>query len=122
MAGFLIDSYKVRLEIERFGKPVVTRQNRIIEIVSGVLHAGIVERAFLSFSTRWDNWSTTQAVGYYNVMNPYQPSPHRLAAVRGRILVLVRRLAFGETADVLLRIHADRRRQLRQQDLAWHVD
>ena len=83
MAGFLIDSYKVRLEIERFGNPVVTRQNRIIEIVSGVLHAGIVERAFLSFSTRWDNWSTTQAVGYYNVMNPYQPSPHRLAAVRG---------------------------------------
>ncbi len=73
MASFLIDSYKVRLELERFGNPVITHRNRIIEIVSVPLYHGIVERAVLYFSTRWDNWSTTPAVGFYSLTNPYQP-------------------------------------------------
>ena len=34
---------------------------------------GIVERAMLSFSTLWDNWSTTPAVGFYSTFNPLQP-------------------------------------------------
>jgi hypothetical protein len=73
MPSFLIDSYKVRLELERVGNPVVTHRNRIIEVVSGTLFHGIVERAILNFSTHWDSWSTTPAVGYYNTTNPYQP-------------------------------------------------
>ena len=32
MPSFLIDSYKVRLELERVGNPVVTHRNRIIEV------------------------------------------------------------------------------------------
>lgn len=73
MPSFLIQSYKVRLELLRVGNPVVTHRNRIIEVVSAPLYHGIVERAMLNFSTYWDNWSGTPAVGYYNTVNPYQP-------------------------------------------------
>ena len=73
MPSFLIDSYKVRLELERVGNPVVTHRNRIIEVASAPLYHGIIERAVLNFSTRWDNWAATPAIGYYNTLNPYQP-------------------------------------------------
>ena len=73
MPSFLIESYKVRLELQRVGNPVVTHRNRIIEVVSVPLYHGIVERAMLNFSTYWDNWSGTPVVGYYSVANPYQP-------------------------------------------------
>jgi hypothetical protein len=74
MQAFRIDSYKVRLELVRSGNPVVTHRNRIIEVTSVTEFHGIVERAMLFFSTDWDNWAGTPAVGYYNsVKNPYQP-------------------------------------------------
>ncbi|MCA1603735.1 MAG: hypothetical protein LC776_19540 [Acidobacteria bacterium] len=73
MPSFLIDSYKLRLEILRQGNPVVTHRNRIIEIASVRQFHGIVERAMLNFSTLWDNWSGTPAVGYYSTFNPLEP-------------------------------------------------
>jgi hypothetical protein len=73
MSSFLIDSYKLRLEILRLGNPVVTYRNRILEIVSVPQLHGTVERAVLNFSTAWDNWSGTPAVGYYQTLNPLQP-------------------------------------------------
>jgi len=73
MPSFLIDSYRVRLELERIGNPAVTHRNRIIELASPQLYHGIVERAILNFSTRWDNWVTPAVVGFYNITNPYQP-------------------------------------------------
>jgi len=73
MASFLIDSYKVRVEIQRAGSPVVTTRNRILEIVSVPEFHGIVERAVLNFSTTWDSWSGTPVVGFYSVANPLQP-------------------------------------------------
>jgi hypothetical protein len=73
MASFQIESYKVRLEIQRVGNPVVTRRNRILEIASVVQFHGIVERAMLNFSTAWDNWSSPAAVGFFTASNPLQP-------------------------------------------------
>ncbi len=73
MPSFLIDSYKLRLEILRQGSPVVTHRNRILEIASVPQFHGIVERALLNFSTLWDNWSGTPAVGFYSTVNPFQP-------------------------------------------------
>lgn len=73
MPSFLINTYKLRLEISRQGSPVVTRRDRILEVVSVPQFHGIVERAVLTFSTFWDNWSGTPVVGYYNNSNPYQP-------------------------------------------------
>ena len=64
MPSFLIDSYKVRLELNRSGNPVVTHRNRVIEVASVTQYHGIVERAMLNFSTYWDNWAGTPAVGY----------------------------------------------------------
>jgi hypothetical protein len=73
MSSFLVESYKLRLEIQRLGSPVVTHRNRILEVVSVPQFHGIVERAVLNFSTFWDNWSGTPAVGYYSTVNPFQP-------------------------------------------------
>jgi hypothetical protein len=73
MQSFLIDSYKLRLEILRQGDPATTYRSRILEIVSVPQYHGIVERAVLNFSTRWDNWAGIPAVGYYNTFNPLQP-------------------------------------------------
>jgi hypothetical protein len=73
MSSFLIESYKLRLEILRQGNPVVTHRNRILEIASVLQFHGIVERAVLNFSTLWDNWSTTPVVGFYSTSNPFQP-------------------------------------------------
>jgi len=73
MGSFLVDSYKVRLELQRVGNPVVTQRSRILEIASVVQFHGIVERAMLNFSTYWDNWSVTPAVGFYSTANPLQP-------------------------------------------------
>jgi hypothetical protein len=73
MASFLVDTYKSRLEIERVGNPVTTVHSRILEIASVTLFHGIIERALLNFSTRWDSWSGTPAVGFYNTTNPLQP-------------------------------------------------
>jgi hypothetical protein len=73
MGSFLVDSYKLRLEIQRVGNPVVTQRSRILEITSVGESFGIVERAMLNFSTYFDNWSTTPAVGFYNSSNPLQP-------------------------------------------------
>jgi len=73
MGSFLVDSYKVRLELQRVGNPVVTQRSRILEIASVVEFHGIVERAMLNFSTYWDNWSGTPAVGFYSTANPLQP-------------------------------------------------
>lgn len=73
MPSFLIQSYKVRLEILRTGSPVATHRNRIIEVVSVPQFHGLVERAMLNFSTYWDNWSGSPVVGFYSTANPYQP-------------------------------------------------
>jgi hypothetical protein len=73
MPSFLIESYKVRLELQRVGNPPVTHRNRIIEVASVPLYHGIVERAMLNFSTNWDNWSGSPVVGFYSMTNPYQP-------------------------------------------------
>jgi hypothetical protein len=73
MSSFLIDSYKIRLELLRVGNPVVTHRNRIIDISSVMQFHGIVERAMLNFSTYWDNWSGSPTVGFYSTNNPYQP-------------------------------------------------
>jgi len=71
--SFLIQSYKVRLELQRVGTPAITHRSRIIEIESVPLYHGIVERAMLNFSTYWDNWSTPAVVGFYNITNPLRP-------------------------------------------------
>ncbi len=73
MGSFLVASYKVRLELLRAGTPVVTTRNRVIEITSVVETHGIVETALLNFSTMWDNWQNTPAVGFLNTMNALQP-------------------------------------------------
>jgi|SRR5581483_3799225 len=73
MGSFLVASYKVRLELQRSGNPVVTTRNRILEIASVPEAHGIVETALLIFSTTWDNWAGTPAVGFYSVFNPLQP-------------------------------------------------
>jgi hypothetical protein len=73
MPSFLIDSYRLRLEIMRQGDPAVTNRRRIVEIVSVPQFHGIVERGVLDFSTLWDNWSGIPAVGYYSTFNPFQP-------------------------------------------------
>lgn len=73
MPSFLIDSYKLRLEILRQGSPVNTHRNRILEIASVPQFHGIVERAVLNFSTLWDSWSGAPIVGYYSTLNPFQP-------------------------------------------------
>jgi hypothetical protein len=73
MPSFLINTYKIRLEILRVSNPVVTHRNRILEIASVPLYHGIVDRAVLNFSTYWDNWLGTTVVGYYNTSNPLQP-------------------------------------------------
>ena len=73
MPSFLIDSYKIRLEVLRQGSPVATQRNRIIEIASAMQYHGIVERALLNFSSMWDDWSGAPVVGWYSTSNPYQP-------------------------------------------------
>jgi len=72
MGSFQVESYRVRLDVQRVGNPVVTIRSRILEILS-VSHNGIAERAILNFSTAWDNWQGAVAVGIYNVANPLQP-------------------------------------------------
>jgi hypothetical protein len=73
MPSFIIQTYKVRLEILRVGNPVVTHRNRIIELNSAPEFHGIVEQAMLNFSTYFDAWSGTPAVGIYTTTNPLQP-------------------------------------------------
>jgi hypothetical protein len=74
MPTFPVESYKVRVEIERAGTPPVkTLHNRVLEVVSPVQFHGIVERAVLYFSTRWDNWTSPAVAGYLDQTNPYQP-------------------------------------------------
>src|SRR5512138_2986663 len=73
MGSFLVESYKVRLELQRSGNPVVTTRNRIIEITSVLESHGIIETAMLFFSTSWDNWQGTPAVGFLNSMNLLRP-------------------------------------------------
>lgn len=74
MPSYLIDTYKLRLEIQRYGNPVTTHRHRIVEIASVPQFHGIVERAVLNFSTQWDSWSSTPAVGYLSTSNPLQPT------------------------------------------------
>jgi hypothetical protein len=74
MGSFAVESYKVRLEIQRAGSTsIVTMRNRILEIVSVPEFHGIVERAVLNFSTSWDSWSGSPVAGFYNLSNPLQP-------------------------------------------------
>ena len=73
MGSFLVDSYKVRLELQRSGNPVVTTRNRIIEITSVMEAHGIIETAMLFFSTTWDNWQNTPAVGFLSSSNLLRP-------------------------------------------------
>lgn len=74
MPSFVIESYKVRLELQRVGNPIVTYRNRIIEVASVRLSHGIVERAMLNFSTSFDNWTSgSPVVGIYSTANPLQP-------------------------------------------------
>jgi hypothetical protein len=73
MASFVVNAYKVRLFLERSGNPVTTSRTRLIEIIGAPEYHGIVQRANLAFSTSFDNWSNTAAVGYYSTANPLQP-------------------------------------------------
>jgi hypothetical protein len=73
MGSFLIDSYKLRLELVRSGNPVVSTRNRIIELTASPVIIGIMERAVLAFSTGYDNWVGTPAAGFYDSSNPLQP-------------------------------------------------
>jgi hypothetical protein len=73
MADFTVQSYKSRVEVQRLGNPVVTYLNRLIELASVPQAQGIVLRANLSFSTRWDTWSGTPAVGFFNDSDPSAP-------------------------------------------------
>ena len=74
MNSFKIETYKVRLEIERVGNPPVeTVRSRIIEIVSPALIHGIFDRAVLNFSSHWDNWQQPNVVGYYETSNAFRP-------------------------------------------------
>ena len=63
MQSFLVESYKVRLGIQRQGSPIVTERDRLLEILSTPAYHGIVLRAVLEFSTGYDNWSSP-VVGY----------------------------------------------------------
>jgi hypothetical protein len=49
MGSFLIDSYKLRLELVRGGNPVVSTRNRIIELTASPVIIGIMERARAGF-------------------------------------------------------------------------
>jgi hypothetical protein len=49
MGSFLVDSYKLRLELVRTGNPVVTTRNRIIALTASPVIIGIMERAVLAF-------------------------------------------------------------------------
>ena len=101
---------------------MITHRNRIIEIASVPLYHGIVERAVLYFSTRWDNWSTTAAVGFYSLTNPYQPFLTGWLP-SAEYSYWYRRLALGKAADALLRHHADRWREpYVSKNRARHVD
>src|SRR3954452_22830513 len=73
MGSFLVASYKVRLELQRSGNPIVTTRNRILEITSVLETHGIVETALLVFSTSWDNWAGSPVVGFLNSTNLLQP-------------------------------------------------
>jgi hypothetical protein len=73
MASYLVDTYKVRLFLERAGSPPTTTRTRLIEIASTPQYHGIVDRANLYFATTWDNWSGSPVVGYYSTGNPLQP-------------------------------------------------
>jgi len=73
MGSFLIDSYKLRLELVRSGNPVVSTRNRIIELTASPVIIGIMERAVLAFSTGYDNWVGRPAAGFYGSSNPLQP-------------------------------------------------
>jgi hypothetical protein len=74
MASFQVEAYRVRLDIQRVGNPVVTQRNRILEIIGiPAAGSGIVERAVLNFSTSWDDWTQGSVVGIHNVANPAQP-------------------------------------------------
>jgi hypothetical protein len=73
MPSFVVDTYKVRLMLQRSGNPPNTVRTRMIEIASTPQFHGIVEKANLAFSTTWDNWAGSPVVGYYSVSNPLQP-------------------------------------------------
>jgi hypothetical protein len=74
MPSFVVDSYKVRLEISRIGNnPVVTTRTRVLELNSTIEAHGIVEQAVLVFSTSFETWSTTAVAGYLDSSNPLQP-------------------------------------------------
>jgi hypothetical protein len=73
MGSFLVDSYKVRVEVSRGGSPVVTSRVRLLELRSAMEFHGIVEQANLVFATNWDSWSGSPVAGYYSTFNPLQP-------------------------------------------------
>src|SRR4029079_10605974 len=73
MPSFVVDTYKVRLMLQRIGNPPTTVRTKMIEIASTPLFHGIIVRANLAFATTWDNWSGSPVVGYYSDSNPLQP-------------------------------------------------
>ena len=70
MDSFQIESYKLRLILWREGTH--TERERIIELRSEPLYHGIVVRAFLAFSTVFDNWDGA-LLGAFELRDPLNP-------------------------------------------------
>jgi hypothetical protein len=73
MGSFLIDSYKLRLELIRTRNPVVTTRYRIIELTASPVIIGIMERAVLAFSTVMISGSGRPAIGFLRLVESLQP-------------------------------------------------
>jgi hypothetical protein len=74
MASFVIDTYKVTTDLQRFGTgPTDTRRTRSLELTSAPMYHGLVLRATIAFSTFFDGWSGSPVVGYYSDGNPWAP-------------------------------------------------
>ena len=103
MGSFLIDSYKLRLELVGTRNPVVTTRNRIIELTASPVIIGIMERAVLAFSTVMISGSGTPAIGFYDSSNPCSRESrvgcHRANTRFGTTCCVLR------TAGLLLRHH-----------------
>jgi len=56
MGSFLIDSYKLRLELVRTRNPVVTTRNRIIELTASPVIIGIYGARRVGFFDGYDKW------------------------------------------------------------------
>src|SRR3954453_17790686 len=73
MGSFVVDTYKVRVELSRRGQPATTVHTRVLEPQGGKEYHGITPRANLFFATDWDAWAGAPVAGFLSLINPYQP-------------------------------------------------